>query len=168
MRVYIRPLRESDALVSYTWRNDPEVWRYTASRPDRYITPEMEVEWIRGVLKDGSSYRFAICADDGVSDQYVGNAYLTEVNAGVAWFHIFIGDRQYWGRGIASEATRMVIAYAFNVLEVDRVRLRVKREHAAAISVYQRCGFAAVDLPGGSARPADDAWQVMEIDQYGT
>ncbi len=29
MQVVIRPLQESDAYISYKWRNDSEVFRYT-------------------------------------------------------------------------------------------------------------------------------------------
>ena len=38
-KVLIRPLEVSDALTSYKWRNDPEIWKYTGSRPDMEITP---------------------------------------------------------------------------------------------------------------------------------
>jgi hypothetical protein len=45
--MYIRPLQESDALISFTWRNNLEIWKYTASKPNKYITSEIELKWNR-------------------------------------------------------------------------------------------------------------------------
>lgn len=48
--VYIRPLELKDALVSYKWRNNPRIWRLTGSRPNTFVTPEIETEWLKHVL----------------------------------------------------------------------------------------------------------------------
>ena len=91
--VFIRPLTIQDALVSYRWRNDPEVWKFTGSRPDRYITQEIEIEWAKKVLQDKSSHRFAICVQEEQAVHYVGNIQLTDITAQEGQYHIFIGDR---------------------------------------------------------------------------
>lgn len=166
MQVYIRPLRELDAQVSYVWRNDPEVWRYTGRQPDCRVTQVMEVEWIRQAIREKASHRFAICVEAGRSEEYVGNAYLLNVNAGSADYHIFIGDRSYWGKGVAKAATQLVLDVAFTSLSLDKVRLRVRREHTRAIRLYRSCGFVvvpAVDNLGDEMQEGD--WQVMEIDR---
>ena len=75
-KVLIRPLQAEDALISYKWRNDPDIWVYTGSRPDREITSDIESEWIKKALSDLSSKRFAILVDD----VYVGNVQLTNIS----------------------------------------------------------------------------------------
>ena len=74
-RVLIRPLAFKDAGVSYVWRNDPEIWEYTGKRPDRIITREMEEAWIKKVLSEDDSCRFAIEADG----KYIGNIQITNI-----------------------------------------------------------------------------------------
>ena len=59
MEVKIRPLREEDAYVSYKWRNDPLVFKYTCNRYTSEITLESELEWIRRVTK--KSGRLQMC-----------------------------------------------------------------------------------------------------------
>ena len=66
--IYLRPLKEENALISYKWRNDPEVWKLTGSKPDMLITPEIETSWIRKVLQDTTCRRFAIYIAE--SDEY--------------------------------------------------------------------------------------------------
>lgn len=146
MNVLIRPLAQADAQVSYKWRNDPDVWKFTGSRPNSEITEEIEREWLANTLTDESKKRFAILVD-GV---YVGNVQLTDISANQsAVFHIFIGDTTYWGKGIATEATYQILTYAKEVLHLALVSLQVKKENAAAVKSYEKNGFVVVDETEG-------------------
>jgi len=138
--VLIRPLREEDAQISCSWRNDPEVWIYTGNRPNRFITPEIEVEWIKNVLAEKYSYRFAILADN----KYVGNIQITNVVSEEGEYHIFIGEKDYWGKGIATLATWQLLRYAKERLNLKRVYLVVNPQNTPAIRVYEKCGFVRV------------------------
>jgi hypothetical protein len=42
--IYIKLLQESDTLVSCIWSNNLDIWKYTVSKPNKYITPEIEME----------------------------------------------------------------------------------------------------------------------------
>ncbi len=139
MKIEIRPLKEDDATVSWRWRNDPVVWELTGSRPDRYITPDMEREWILSVLARENERRFAICVSpDG---KYIGNVQLTDITESNAQVHIFIGEQMFWGKGIATDATNLILQYAFNVLKLKQVYLIVKKVHLASRKACEKCGF---------------------------
>ena len=139
MKVAIRPLQEEDASISYKWRNNPEIWKYTESKPDMNITYEIELNWLQDVLQRPNEKRFAICVDD--DHQYVGNVQLTDINQGVAQFHIFIGEVVYHGMGIGTKATSLMLDYAFSVLGLNAVYLFVNKNNAVAIKMYENCGF---------------------------
>jgi RimJ/RimL family protein N-acetyltransferase len=143
MNIYIRPLRESDALISYKWRNDPEIWVYTGSRPDRLITAEIETAWIRRVISDTTSRRFAICIEH--SDEYIGNAQLNNIKHVSAEYHIFIGNKAYWGKGVATKATELVINYASNILKLESVYSEVNSKNIASIKAFEKNNFMALD-----------------------
>lgn len=141
-KVLIRPLVESDAETSWKWRNDPEIWKYTESRPDRTISLEMEKQWIQEAITESNSRRFAIMADD----VYVGNIQLTNIEEGKnAQYHIFIGDKTYWQKGIASLATAQLIRYARNILNLEALFLYVAPDHSAGMSLYTKYGFKRID-----------------------
>ena len=137
MQVTIRPLEENDAYTSVKWRNDPEVFKYTGNIYKNEIKIENELEWIRKVTSNSKDYRCAILAD-GI---YVGNIYLTDIENGSAEYHIFIGDKLYWGKGVAKQASILILEYAFNVLSLDSVKLQVRKENTSAFMLYQRLGF---------------------------
>lgn len=136
--VLIRPLKIEDATTSWKWRNVPKVWKLTQGRPNIEITYEIEKEWLSKVLKEKNSKRFAILVDE----QYVGNIQLTDiVENKQGTYHIFIGDKSFWGKGIAALATYQILKYAKDVLKLEKVYLTVNSSNLAAIKVYEKVGF---------------------------
>lgn len=136
-KILIRPLEQRDAFTSYKWRNDSEVWKFTGSRPDKEITEEIELTWINKVINEKSSKRFAIL----VNDEYVGNIQLTNITSIDAEYHIFIGNKDYWGKGVAKEATYQILSYAKNFLGLAKVFLFVSKNNKAAIVAYEKNAF---------------------------
>jgi diamine N-acetyltransferase len=136
---YIRPLVLNDANTSYKWRNNPLIWKFTGSKPHKHITAKTETEWLRKCLASENEKRFAICLNS--TDQYVGNIQLTNIDESEAQYHIFIGETDVWGKGIAKEATIQLLKFAFEELGLIRVWLEVNEENLSAISVYRNVGF---------------------------
>ncbi|TFB22124.1 N-acetyltransferase [Filobacillus milosensis] len=46
-----------------------------------------------------------------------------------------------WGKGLGTEITQLVLQYAFEVLNLHRVDLRVLQYNERAIKCYEKCGF---------------------------
>jgi RimJ/RimL family protein N-acetyltransferase len=144
MKIIIRELRLEDAATSYRWRNDAEVWKFTGSKPDKIITPEIEKQWLAGVLACQDQKRFAICVNE--DPKYIGNVQLTDIKDGEAQFHIFIGEKNFWNKGVGTEATRLIISYGFETLHLKRIYLYVNKDNAPAIASYARCGFVQGEI----------------------
>ena len=144
MKVCVRPLRLDDAETSWRWRNDDEVWRFTGKRPTCQITADIERQWINAVLQETNSRRFAIIVSEHGNETYVGNVQITDIAEGIGSMHVFIGNRRYWGKGIASQACASMLAYAFSRCGLEKVRLKVHPDNRAAIRVYQKLGFISV------------------------
>ncbi len=139
MAVSIRLLEEEDAKMSYLWRRDPEIWKYTGSKPTQEITYEIEKEWIKKVLNRKDEIRFAICV--GSKNEYVGNVQLTNITKTDAEFHIFVGNKDFHNKGIGTKATNLILNYAAKVLKLEMVYLIVNKNNIAAIKSYEKCGF---------------------------
>jgi len=137
MDVFLRRLERNDAYVSYKWRNDPEVFKYTGTVYDHEITLETELHWIERVIKNDDEYRCAIIADNC----YVGNIYLTNIDDEKAEYHIFIGDKSYLGKGVAKKASIEIIRYGFENLNLKKIVLEVHLQNNTAIHLYEKLGF---------------------------
>lgn len=137
MQVNIRPLKKDDAKTSVKWRNDPMLWVHTKFRALHEVTLEDEQNWIIKVMNDPLSARFAIIVDE----VYVGNIYLTDILKGTAEYHIFIGDRKYWGKGVARAASLRILSYGKDILKLKKISLLVKKENIGAYYLYSTLGF---------------------------
>jgi RimJ/RimL family protein N-acetyltransferase len=144
--VYIRPLEEMDAHVSVNWRNNPEIWKFTGSKPDNKVTIDMELAWIKNVITRTNEKRFAICLSE--NNQYVGNVQLTDIESNQAQFHIFIGESDFWNKGVATKATKLILQFAFETLRLTSIYLFVKKNNKYAIKAYEKNGFKISDLEG--------------------
>ena len=151
MNVRIRPLKEQDAYTSVKWRNDPEVFKFTGNIYNHKITIDNELEWIRKVTANPTDYRCAILVDE----VYVGNIYLTDIKEGTAHYHIFIGNKNYWGKGVAKKASLLILDYAVKVLKLKEIFLRVRKENTSAYNLYLRLGFKDVKVDG--------IWTLMKL-----
>jgi RimJ/RimL family protein N-acetyltransferase len=140
--VYIRRLQIGDHLTSYKWRNNPEIWKLTGSRPDVVVTEEIEEQWLEGVLAQMDSIRFAICITG--TGEYIGNVQLTGIADSQAEFHIFIGETKHWGKGIAKQATMLMLEEGFRY-GLNEIYLYVHKDNVSAINVYLKCGFLIED-----------------------
>lgn len=58
-----------------------------------------------------------------------------------AEFRIFIGDDAARGKGIGTNAARLILHYAFQRLGLHRVELGVRASNAPAIRSYENAGF---------------------------
>lgn len=79
-------------------------------------------------------------------DRLVGTTALTDVvePTGSALFRIVIGEKDRWGRGYGTEATRLVAEEAFAAQGLAQIRLEVFRHNERAIAAYRRVGFRVV------------------------
>lgn len=150
--VYLRPLILSDALTSFQWRNDPEIWVYTKFKPTMYITPEIETEWLRENLNNPDQSRFAICLKE--LDTYIGNVQLLDITECGGELHLFIGNKLYWGKGVGYQATMLLLRYAFMERNLELVYLRVHPANIPAISIYEKAGFEITGKEDGLIRMA--------------
>lgn len=141
-KVLIRRLSIEDASISFQWRNDPEIWEFTGHKPDIFITEEIEKKWLSEKLTEKNSSRFAIIADD----QYIGNIQITDIIENEhGQYHIFIGEKSFWGKGIAKLATAQIIRFAKDTLKLKELYLVVDPSHRNAIKLYEKCGFNKVN-----------------------
>ena len=151
MQVYIRPLTLEDAKTSYKWRNNPKVWELTGSKPDKYVTEEMETEWLKNVLQRKNEKRFAVCVKD--TDQYIGNIHLANIEEDQAEYAgLFLGETEFWGKGIGTSASNQMCDFAFSELHVKFLHGLVRKEHAASLAMLSKLGFKNEPFKDGLVR----------------
>lgn len=140
MDVTLRPIEEKDLALRIKWYKDPLVTKYLGSTV-RYATDmeKLQKDWMEDYLKNDKKDYFVILCDD----QPVGLIGLNDIdphdkNAGL---FITIGEKDYWGKGIAGKALELLKQYAFDKLNLHKIYLSVYSPNEGAIHLYEKCGY---------------------------
>ncbi|MBD3290699.1 GNAT family N-acetyltransferase [candidate division KSB1 bacterium] len=138
-KINLRTIDVHDAEYYASRLNDPEI-RETLflSLP---TTSELEEEKIREYLKSTDTLAFTIV--DKNSNKAVGLTafYRIDYVHSNAVFFLAIMDSDYWSLGFGTEATKSMMEYAFETLNLNRIQLHVYAENKPAIRIYSSVGF---------------------------
>lgn len=87
-----------------------------------------------------------------------------------ARYAVGIFDPAYWGQGIGTEVTRLVLQFAFEELHLHRVDLRVLAYNTRAIRAYEKAGFVqeGIEREGAliNGRWESDVWMSILEQEY--
>ncbi len=140
-KICLRPLLAHDINQKYlSWLNDAEVTEYVEAGKFPTTKKELE-EFYKDIKKSKTDVIFAIVTKR--NDLHIGNVKISRIN----WIHrfadmgIIIGDKKYWGRGYGEEVCRLLLDYAFNRLNLNKVLLGSHAPHMSAIKTFQKVGF---------------------------
>ncbi len=102
---------------------------------------EQQKEKIQNNINDQNTIIFTICRkNDNIE---IGQTAFFRIDwvGRMATFYIGIVDKENWSKGFGSETTKLMIEYAFQTLNLNRIHLHVAVENAGAVKVYKRKGF---------------------------
>ena len=134
-RVTLRPVEERDYPLIHAWQNDPDVW----SRMD-YERPFSLRDIADGEARSREEGAPFVIEAEG---RPIGRIGLNRFRARdrICSLYLFIGERTMWGHGYATESIATLLAYAFDRWDLYQVELWTLADNAAAMRVYERCGF---------------------------
>src|SRR3954469_5483697 len=135
--VTLRPADDSDPSRFVPWIADMEVTRYLGRRTGAALY--QEVDFFKKVGESKDTVLWIIEAEGeavgaiGIHDIDWPNAHATT--------GILIGAKEWWGRGIASEAMRLRTAYAFKELNLRKLTTEMFAASAASRRALEKNGY---------------------------
>jgi len=138
--VNLRPLSIKDAPNFCRWFEDEEVTMFISLRGRGAPSLKQEKEWIKKNQRSKDNAYFCI---DTKEHEHIGSVSLMKIDLinKNAEFGISIGHKKYWGQGMGTEATRLMLNYGFKKLKLHRIYLRVIAYNFRAQRTYEKCGF---------------------------
>jgi RimJ/RimL family protein N-acetyltransferase len=139
--VLLRPVGVADVPGLLEMLRDPESMRLTGSLVGDDPDVGIAEDWYatRGDHDD----RLDLAIVDRAGGGYVGEVVLNEFSAAnrSCSFRICLVGPRVFGRGFGTEATRLILAHAFETVGVNRVELEVYAFNPRARHVYEAVGF---------------------------
>jgi RimJ/RimL family protein N-acetyltransferase len=138
-KTVLRPFTEADAEGMAEIIDDPEVRRFTGA-PAQEPTPQVLRSWYGS--RSEQPDRLDLAVTDRATGELVGEVVLYEWDpaARSCTFRTLIGPRGR-GRGLGTEATRLIVGYGFERLGMHRIALEAYGYNARALRVYEKVGF---------------------------
>lgn len=143
-KVVLRLMTGADTQLIVRWRNNPRVRANFIYR--KTFTNSTHENWIREDIETGRALQFIICDKSDSANRPVGSVYFRDIDiaTGTAEYGIFIGEDDAIGRGFGNEAAILALDFAFNILKMDKIMLRVFCTNIAAFKSYEHAGFKIV------------------------
>ena len=134
------PLTPDDITKEYIlWLNDQIVNKFLEVR-HVHQTIETVTEYINEFYKDHEKYIWGIYS---IKDGLIGTINLQNIDRynNAAELGLMIGNTDYWGKSASEEAVSLVLNFAFDKLELNRVTGGTYSTNIGMIFTYKRLGF---------------------------
>ncbi len=167
-KVALGPIRRDLVALYQRWINDFAVVRTLAVRAMRPMTAEGELAWYDRQATSEDDVTFTIY--EYASLRPIGSTGLHQVDHynRSATFGIVIGEKDCWGKGYGTEATRLVLDYAFTGLGLHNVMLQVFAKNERGMRAYRRAGFREIGRRRQARRRMGEPEDIVLMDCLAT
>lgn len=136
--VSLRKIELADIELLRQWRNDDKIVKHMFYK--QVITPPMQLAWFNS-LSDKDFY-FII----HYKEKKLGliNVCLNKETQEEAFVGLFIYEDKYWGTQIPVLASMALLKFAFEELQLQKVKAKVRPENIVAQKYNQQLGFSVI------------------------
>ena len=155
-RLILRRFERGDLAALAALYADPEIRRYFPEGTLKERETAEELDWFLDGHPDDP--RLGLWATiEKASGAFIGRCGLLPWEiAGCHEVEIaYLLDRRWWGRGLATEAARGLVAHGFDTLGLTRLIALIDAENAASIRVAEAAGLSferMAEVGGGPCR----------------
>lgn len=139
--ITLKPLLKEHVVPFYTWINDDEVIKYSLPSFLKMSTKEEIDAWFIELINDRQLINLGIFLEN--SDQLIGYAGICNISKlnKSGEYYIFIGEKSFWGKGIAKVVTKEIVHIGFNEYDLNRIFLTVSEPNIGGVKAYEKAGF---------------------------
>ena len=138
--IYFVPLDEEIDDRYLVWVNDRSIIEHlqTGQFP---TTRAALMEYVKAVNGNPNHAFFGVMAKNPV--QYIGNVKLGPIDwiNRTAEYGLMIGDKSAHGRGYGQEIAKLILHYAFMVLNLNKVTAGASVDNNASVRMHEKAGF---------------------------
>lgn len=164
-RVGLGPLHRGLVPLHQRWFNDLVVMR-TFRFLLTPVTREAREAWFERFGRGDDRTVVDLSVYERATLRPVGLTSLEDIDYqhGTARFVLLIGERDCWGKGYGTEATRLMLDYAFTALGLHNVLLTVISDNGRGIGAYTRAGFKVIGARREALRLAGRRYDQIYMD----
>jgi RimJ/RimL family protein N-acetyltransferase len=142
-RLLLRDFVEEDWRAVHEYGSDPEVVRYLPWGPNTEGDSRDFISRSIAIQSESPRRRFEIGIVLKEEGRLIGGCGIRENNPTLMEGNMgYVLNKDYWGRGIATEAARALVRFGFETLNLHRIFATCFPENKASERVLQKCGMS--------------------------
>lgn len=145
-KINLRRLQASDVTLEYVnWMNDPEINRYLESRYDDHSLTSIKT-FVEAMSHEKGNFLFGIFCNK--TSLHIGNIKLGPIDYRYlrAEIGLIVGNRNFWGKGIATEAILIICKFAAEELKLRKVEAGCYSSNQGSKKAFVKAGFEVEGL----------------------
>lgn len=142
-KIILRPIRKSDLQILNKWKNLESVFMYLGGGYSP-VSEDQQEKWMDSIIDlTGNNRRFMIVDEN---DKPIGMVGLYDIS----WIHrnceigVYIGEAEARGKGYASEACKVIESYAYEYLNLRKIKAKANSENVNALKLWKKLGYTVV------------------------
>ena len=167
-RILLREFKISDCQAVFDFSSNVEVQKYTGDAILNNLNQAKDIIsniWFSDYKKYGYGRWAVVYKPENKVIGFAGLKYLAEINETDIGFRFL---PEYWGKGIASEVSKEIIKYGFEVLKLKRIIGIAMPENKASNKVLEKIGldFYKFDKYEGGDDDEKCNWYQIDKEKY--
>ncbi|MET3699643.1 ribosomal-protein-alanine N-acetyltransferase [Bacillus oleivorans] len=140
-RLVLRKVIKEDAHSIFKYLSDEEVMRYYGLEPFQTVDDALsEISWYETIQNSKTGIRWGITLKG--EGEVIGSCGFH--NTVSQHYRAEIGfelSKEYWGKGIASEAIKAMISFGFEQINLNRIEALIEQQNFPSQKLVEKQGF---------------------------
>jgi RimJ/RimL family protein N-acetyltransferase len=140
--IYLQSINLQDANMQYVgWLNDPLVNQYLETRHQTQTLPMVE-DFIQNVIANPNEHLFTIRLKG--NNRHIGNIKIGSIisNHNIGEVSLFIGEKGFWGKGIAKQAVQLISRFSIETLKLRKLSAGAYRPNKGSTIAFIKSGYS--------------------------
>lgn len=137
--ITLKSLVDTDVKQNYVnWLNDIDIVQYTEQK-----NKEHDLNTVKQYVSDQHISQNSVLFGIFFKKNHIGNIKIGNVRweEGVSEIGYIIGEKKFWGKGIATKVLNFITIYAFNEIGINKFIAGFHKLNIASYKVLTKCGF---------------------------
>ncbi|MFD1851357.1 GNAT family N-acetyltransferase [Oceanobacillus bengalensis] len=140
-RLILREVNTNDSNDMLAYLSNIDVVKHMGLEPCQTEKEVLdEIAWYQAIYNDGTGIRWGITLKD--AGKVIGSCGFLNMNP--KHFRTEVGyelSKDYWGKGIASEALQAVVHYGFSHYRFERIEALIEPANLPSLRLVEKQGF---------------------------
>lgn len=161
--IRLRPFKASDSVYISKWLDDEISFKQWCADQFKYpLTAEQLIEYCHKYENDSNAWIMTALNEEGIP---VGHFLMCKADYQNGSIHLafIVVDTHLRGKGYGKEMVSQAVKYAFDLLGLNRVTLRVFENNTTAHNCYRAVGFVDEKFNEAFFQYGNDKWGVYDM-----